>query len=231
MRIFNSMGRKLEEFTPVSRKETTIFTCGPSVYQRAHIGNFRTFLFEDIVVRYLEYSGHNVKRGMNYTDVEDKAVREAYKRGITVPELTSVNIREFQKEMRQLGMKMPDYFPRASENVDNALEILETLLAKGHCLPARNQLLFRPSQVSRFRKALRAGYAAMAEEAEKVPPGHVSRHALEPRRFHPVARLPGPRRRLLGRPPGEGQAVLEHPGPGHDPALLPRDPLHLHGRH
>lgn len=131
MRIFNSMGKKLEEFTPVSRKETTIFTCGPSVYQRAHIGNFRTFLFEDIVVRYLEYSGHNVKRGMNYTDVEDKAVREAYKRGITVPELTSVNIREFQKEMRQLGMKIPDYFPRASENVDNALEILEILLQKG----------------------------------------------------------------------------------------------------
>ena len=131
MRIFNSMGKKLEEFIPVSTKETTIFTCGPSVYQRAHIGNFRTFLFEDIVVRYLEYSGHNVKRGMNYTDVEDKAVREAYKRGITVPELTSVNIREFQKEMRQLGMKIPDYFPRASENVNNAMEILEILLQKG----------------------------------------------------------------------------------------------------
>ena len=131
MRIFNSMGQKLEEFIPVSRKETTIFTCGPSVYQRAHIGNFRTFLFEDIVVRYLEYSGHNVKRGMNYTDVEDKAVREAYKRGITVPELTSVNIREFRKEMRQLGMKIPDYFPRASENVNNAMEILEILLQKG----------------------------------------------------------------------------------------------------
>ena len=82
-------------------------------------------------MRYLEYSGYNVKRGMNYTDVEDKAVREAYKRRITVPELTSVNIQEFQKEMRLLGMKMPDYFPRASENVDNALKILEALLQKG----------------------------------------------------------------------------------------------------
>jgi len=69
----NTLGKTVETFRPVDEKVINIFTCGPSVYQRSHIGNFRTFLFKDIVVRYLEYSGYTVKRGMNFTDIEDKA--------------------------------------------------------------------------------------------------------------------------------------------------------------
>ena len=77
LRVFNSLGKKLESFRPVDHKSVGVFTCGPSVYQRSHIGNFRTFLFEDILIRYLEYSGFSVKRGMNLTDIEDKAFEEA----------------------------------------------------------------------------------------------------------------------------------------------------------
>ena len=85
----------------------TIFTCGPSIYQRAHIGNFRTFLFEDILVRYLEYRGWRVSRGMNVTDIEDKAITEARKDEITVKELTDENIDGFLREMRLLRIKTP----------------------------------------------------------------------------------------------------------------------------
>ena len=73
----------------------SIFTCGPSVYQRAHIGNMRTFLFEDTLVRYLEYLGHRVRRGMNITDVEDKALREAVKENLSLKKLTDLNIKKF----------------------------------------------------------------------------------------------------------------------------------------
>lgn len=152
MKIFNTMGKRMEAFHPVNPDEVTIFTCGPSVYQRAHIGNFRTFLFEDIVVRYLEYAGYNVKRGMNYTDVEDKAVQEAYRRHVSVAELTSANIKEFQQEMKALGMKIPDYFPRASENIANAVAIIETLLAKGIAYRQGRNIYFDPLKFPGFGK-------------------------------------------------------------------------------
>jgi cysteinyl-tRNA synthetase len=152
MKIFNTMGLKMEKFHPVNPKEVNIFTCGPSVYQRAHIGNFRTFLFEDIAVRYLEYAGCKVNRGMNYTDVEDKAVKEAYKKHVSVAELTAVNIREFQHEMDALGMKRPDYFPRASENVANAVSIIETLLEKRIAYRHKRNIYFDPLKFPGFGK-------------------------------------------------------------------------------
>jgi cysteinyl-tRNA synthetase len=118
--MFNSLGRELEPFVHEDGGPVTIFTCGPSIYQRAHIGNFRTFLFEDILVRYLEYSGYAVERGMNITDLEDKAIREARRRGINVKALTDRNIEEFLQEMRFLGIRIPKYLPRASDHVDEA---------------------------------------------------------------------------------------------------------------
>src|ERR1700690_4030392 len=113
LRFFNSYGKKVETFSPINKKLVTIFTCGPSVYQRSHIGNFRTFLFEDILVRYLEYSGYTVKRGMNFTDLEDKAIREALKKKVTMLNLTRTNMKSFTSEMKLLRMKVPDYFPVA----------------------------------------------------------------------------------------------------------------------
>lgn len=128
LRLFNTFGRKIEIFKPVRKDPVAIFTCGPSVYQRSHIGNFRTFLFEDILVRYLEYLGYQVKRGLNVTDIEDKAMAEAAKEGTSVKKLTDRNIAGFVEEMKGLRMKLPDYMPRASEAVDRAVEIIEQLM-------------------------------------------------------------------------------------------------------
>jgi len=128
LRLFNTFGRKIETFQPVREELVSVFTCGPSVYQRSHIGNFRTFLFEDILVRYLEYLGYQVKRGMNFTDIEDKAIQEAAKQGVSVKQLTDRNIEGFFEEMKGLRMKTPDFLPRASEAIDRAVEIIEQLL-------------------------------------------------------------------------------------------------------
>ena len=118
-------------FRPVNEGSVNIFTCGPSVYQRAHIGNFRTFLFEDILVRYLEYAGYKVRRGIIFTDIEDKAIREAEEQGVDIRELTEENIRAFTQEMMLLRMKIPDYQPRASEAAQEAADIIERLLDLG----------------------------------------------------------------------------------------------------
>jgi cysteinyl-tRNA synthetase len=152
LRLFNTFGRKIRPFHPLKKNLVTIFTCGPSVYQRSHIGNFRTFLFEDILVRYLEYSGYKVSRGMNLTDIEDKAVLEAEKKHIPVKQLTDNNIREFIGEMKLLRMKVPDYLPRASESIKEAVEIIERLIEKKSAYWHKGNVYFDPLKFPGFGK-------------------------------------------------------------------------------
>jgi cysteinyl-tRNA synthetase len=142
--------RRTERFRPADKKAVTVFTCGPSVYQRAHIGNFRTFLFEDILVRYLEYSGYAVRRGMNFTDIEEKTISEAEKQKTPLKALTERNIQGFIREMKCLRMKMPDYLPRASESVYEAVEIIECLLDRGIAYRHRGNVYFDPLKVPGF---------------------------------------------------------------------------------
>ncbi len=152
LRLFNSLGKKMEIFQPVNKKVVTLFTCGPSIYQRAHIGNFRTFLFEDILVRYLEYLGWRVERGMNFTDIEDKAIKEAHKKGVSVKQLTKGNINEFLREMRLLRMKTPDYLPRASNHVEEAVTMIERLLELKVAYRHRGNVYFDPLKFPGFGK-------------------------------------------------------------------------------
>ncbi len=152
LKLFNSLGKKIEPFQSVDEKVVTIFTCGPSIYQRAHIGNFRTFLFEDVLVRYLEYSGYSVRRGMNFTDVEDKAIKEAEKREMTVNKLTEENIKDFMVEMDPLRMKIPDYLPKASEAVEEAVEIIERLIDLKMAYRYRENIYFDPTKFPGFGK-------------------------------------------------------------------------------
>lgn len=152
LKLYNSLGKKMEEFHPVNPDVVNIFTCGPSVYQRAHIGNFRTFLFEDVLIRYLEYSGYKVQRGMNFTDIEDKALKEAHRKKTTLGALTSGIIQTFLAEMQALRMKMPDYLPRASEHVDDAAEIIRQLITKGVAYRFGDNIYFDPLKFSGFGK-------------------------------------------------------------------------------
>ena len=150
LKLFNSLGKRIEPFRPVDDKTVTMFTCGPSIYQRAHIGNFRTFLFEDVLVRYLEYSGYAVKRGMNFTDIEDKAIKEAERRKMTVKRLTEENIRDFMEEMSLLRMKTPDYLPKASEAVHEAVEIIELLINRDIAYRHGGNIYFDPLKFPGF---------------------------------------------------------------------------------
>jgi cysteinyl-tRNA synthetase len=152
LRLFNSLGKRQEDFEPANRRVVTIFTCGPSIYQRAHIGNFRTFLFEDILVRYLEYLGWRVVRGMSVTDIEDKAIREARQREVTVRELTDENLAGFLREMRLLRIRIPDHLPRASACVAEAAEMIEGLLARKAAYRHRGNVYFDPLKFPGFGK-------------------------------------------------------------------------------
>jgi cysteinyl-tRNA synthetase len=132
LNLFNTLTGRIEPFQSTEPGQVRMYTCGPSTYQRAHIGNYRTFLFEDIAQRYLEYLGYKVTRVMALTDVEDKAIIQAKKEGITIEELTQKNENIFFKDFELLHIKKPDYPVRASKAVDQAANLVSMLLHSGY---------------------------------------------------------------------------------------------------
>jgi len=132
LNLYDSLTRKLEPFKPSEDMRVKMYTCGPSTYQKAHIGNYRTFLFEDILQRYMEHLGYKVKRLITLTDVEDKAIAQAKKENLTIEELTRKNEAIFFQDFKLLRIKTPDYVIRASSAVDQAAKLIAELLEKGY---------------------------------------------------------------------------------------------------
>ncbi len=133
-----------------------MYTCGPSTYQRPHIGNYRTFLFEDVLQRYLECLGYRVLRLMTLTDVEDKAIRQAQKEGATVEEVTARNEKVFFQDLEKLRIKRPDLAVRASSIADQATRLMEILLDKGvaykYTHEGKENIYYDPLQFKGFGK-------------------------------------------------------------------------------
>jgi cysteinyl-tRNA synthetase len=130
--LFNTLTRKIEPFKPLEDMRVKMYTCGPSTYQRPHIGNYRTFLFEDVFQRYLECLGYSVARLITLTDVEDKAIAQAKKENVSLIELTRRNEELFLKDLELMKMKIPDYTVRASTVVDQTAKLVKTLVEKGY---------------------------------------------------------------------------------------------------
>jgi cysteinyl-tRNA synthetase len=141
MKIFNTMSRKKEEFTPLGNV-VGIYTCGPSVYQYAHIGNFRTFVFEDVLVRYLRFKGFRVKRVMNLTDIEDKAIATARNDGKTMQELTEYYSRIFFEDMETLNLLPADVFPRATQHIPEIIDLIKKMMVNGYAYRGKDGSIF-----------------------------------------------------------------------------------------
>jgi cysteinyl-tRNA synthetase len=155
LKLYDTMTRNIEVFTPRQDRIVKMFTCGPSIYQRPHIGNFRSFLWEDVLQRYLEYSGYEVERVLNFTDVEDKAIAEAKKEGTTLTELTNSIASKFFEDARILRLKKPTYNPRSSTSVDEAVDLIKILLEKGYAYWDKGDIFFDPLKFRDFGKLYR----------------------------------------------------------------------------
>ncbi len=149
MRLYDTLSRKKREFKPLEGGIVRIYTCGPSVYDYSHIGNFRTYLFEDVLVRYLRYKGYKVKRVMNITDIEDKAVSEARRQGKTLSALQRGKIRAFFEDFRSLGMEEPDVVAKASDHVPDMIRLIQRICGKGYCIYEKDGVYF---DVRKFRR-------------------------------------------------------------------------------
>ncbi|MCR5660811.1 MAG: cysteine--tRNA ligase [bacterium] len=131
IRFFNTMTRSLEEFVPINEKEVRMYTCGPTVHDFAHIGNFRTYVFEDVLRRHLEYRGYKVKQVMNITDVEDKTIRKARQQGVPITNITDPFIEAFFADLDRLNIERAAVYPRATKHVDRMVSMIRRLIELG----------------------------------------------------------------------------------------------------
>ncbi|MDR3557496.1 MAG: class I tRNA ligase family protein [Syntrophobacteraceae bacterium] len=154
LELYNTMTRRKELFRPIG-SPVRMFTCGPSIYSAPHVGNYRTFIWEDVLQRYLEYLGHDVRRVINLTDIEDKAIEEALGRGMPVGELTGGNAERFVAEAGRLRIKLPERIPRASTSVEQAVHLIGQLLDKGYAYRHEGDIFFDPLKFEGFGKLFR----------------------------------------------------------------------------
>ncbi len=156
LKVFNTSTRKIEEFKPHTDGIVKMYTCGPSIYRRPHIGNYRTFLFEDVLQRYLEYLGYDVVRLLTFTDIEDKAIVEAIKEKVSVKELTQRNADTFFEDAKLLKTKSATYYPRSSTTVHQAVKLIKILIKKGfaywHTYAGTRNVYFDPLRFKKFGK-------------------------------------------------------------------------------
>jgi cysteinyl-tRNA synthetase len=131
MRIFNTLTRGKEEFAPIREGELRIYTCGPTVYDFAHIGNFRAYVFQDIFKKYMRHLGYKVTHVMNITDVDDKTIKNSMDEGVTLQELTNRYETAFFEDLETLNIEKPDITPRATEHIGDMVRVIEGLMEKG----------------------------------------------------------------------------------------------------
>ncbi|HTT68297.1 MAG TPA: cysteine--tRNA ligase [Gemmatimonadales bacterium] len=131
LRLFNTLSRAVEPFAPLAPPGVTLYTCGPTVWNYAHIGNFRTFVFEDVLRRWLECSGYGVTHVMNVTDVDDRTINAAIAAGVRLPEHTAKYLQAFFDDCAYLRLEPATHYPRATEHVPQMVALVERLLARG----------------------------------------------------------------------------------------------------
>lgn len=152
MRIFNTMTRQKEEFIPNNPDEVKIYACGPTVYNYIHIGNARPLCVFDVLRRYLEYRGYNVKFVQNFTDVDDKIIKRANEEGITFEEVSKKYIEEFWTDANGLNFKKASVHPKATENIDEIINIIKMLEEKGYAYAVDGDVYFRTLKFKEYGK-------------------------------------------------------------------------------
>ncbi|MBX7254716.1 MAG: cysteine--tRNA ligase [Candidatus Hydrogenedentes bacterium] len=156
IRYHNTLTRTKEVFTPLSPGEVRMYTCGPTVYNFAHIGNLRTFLFEDLLRRHLKYRGFKVTHVMNLTDVEDKIIRTCRETGESLKALTGRYTQAFFEDLDTLGIERAEHYPAATDHIAEMVDIIKTLREKGCTYEVDGSIYFRLStfphygQLSKF---------------------------------------------------------------------------------
>jgi cysteinyl-tRNA synthetase len=152
LRLYNTLTRVKEEFQPIHPGEVRIYTCGPTVYDYAHIGNFRTFVFEDIMRRYLIYKGYRVLQVMNLTDVDDKTIRGARQAKTSLAEYVQFYAQAFFEDLHTLNIERAEHYPAATEHIPDMVALITRLLERGYAYQAGGSVYFKVDAFPEYGK-------------------------------------------------------------------------------
>jgi cysteinyl-tRNA synthetase len=174
IRFFNTLSGKLEQFKPIVEGKVRLYTCGPTVYDYAHIGNFRAYIFEDLLKRFLIFMGFKVTHVMNITDVDDKTIRGAKAEELKLQEFTNKYTEAFFEDIQKLYIAKADYYPRATDHIPDMVKMIKGLLDKGYAYEKDGSVYFNISKFSNYGrlskidlKGLRPGKRVESDEYEK----------------------------------------------------------------
>jgi cysteinyl-tRNA synthetase len=178
LRFYNTLTRKKEIFKPLKKEQVGIYSCGPTVYDFAHIGNFRSYLFADLLRRYLEYKGFKVKQIMNITDIDDKTIKRSKEEKMKLKDFTEKYTKEFFKDIKTLNIKKAFKYPRATDHIKEMIKMVEILEKKGFAYEKNHSVYF---DISKFKdygklskinlKKIKPGARVDLDEYEKKAPG------------------------------------------------------------
>jgi cysteinyl-tRNA synthetase len=152
IKFHNTLTGKTEPFVSLHPGEVRVYTCGPTVYDFAHVGNFRTFVFQDILRRYLKSKGFRVIQAMNLTDVDDRIIQKAAAAGMSIREYTDKYIQAYLEDRRALALQQPEYIARATEHIDDMVQLIQELTKKGFAYTSDGSIYFRISQFPSYGK-------------------------------------------------------------------------------
>lgn len=152
MKLYNTLTRQKEEFKPIEENKVRMYSCGPTVYNYFHIGNARPFIIFDTLRRYFEYRGYEVKFVQNFTDIDDKMIKKANEENITVKELADKFISEYFIDSKGLGIKEATVHPKATENIDAIIDIINKLIEKGFAYEVDGDVYFRVKKFKEYGK-------------------------------------------------------------------------------
>lgn len=176
MKIYDTQSQEIKEFTPVEPNKVKIYVCGPTVYDLPHLGHARCYLTWDMVVRYLKFKGYDVTYVRNITDVDDKIINKAKQSGLSVKAIAETYYNEFEQAMKKLNIASPDIEPKATETIDEMINIIKILIDKNFAYESKGDVYFRVNSYKKYGRLskqnlddLRAGARVeMSEVKEDV---------------------------------------------------------------
>ena len=143
LRIYNSLTNQVDEFVPIEDGKVSMYNCGPTVYDYFHIGNARTFLMADIIRRYLEYKGYQVKFVQNFTDIDDKIINRANEEGVSTSQLSNRYIEAYFEDSGKLGIRPADVHPKATDHIPEIIQLIERMVDKGIAYEVDGDIYYR----------------------------------------------------------------------------------------
>ena len=150
MKLYNTLTKQKEEFVPVNEGKVGMYVCGPTVYNYIHIGNARPMVVFDTVRRYFEYKGYDVNYVSNFTDVDDKIIKKAIEEGVSASEISERYIKECQKDMAALNVKPATHHPKATQEIDGMIKMIESLIEQGYAYEKDGTVYFRTRKFDHY---------------------------------------------------------------------------------